>query len=118
MSGGGRDLFRFGGGGAADANKKVIYARDARGRVLGRQLVAIDDGDQLVCFPVYPASAPASMKKAFRDYDQAFAEALGSSLYKNEEGKPWYRISSVLSQFWYDDGSWDFAVDADGKVCA
>jgi hypothetical protein len=59
-----------------DVNKKVLYARDRNGNVIARQLVAISDDHQLVCFYVYPASSTAAVKAMFREYDQAFALAL------------------------------------------
>jgi hypothetical protein len=77
--------------------------------VIGRQLLAIADDDRLVCFQVYPLSSPASVKAAFRDHDCAFSRSLGIPLYEPAgDDDPGYRISSVLSVYWWDDGSWDF----------
>jgi hypothetical protein len=92
-----------------DANKKVLYARDQRGRVVARQLLAIADDDRLVCFSVYPLSCPSTIKSAFRDYDYAFARAMDLLLYQpSESDESGYRVSSVLSVYWWDDCSWDF----------
>jgi hypothetical protein len=92
-----------------DANKKVLYARDRRGRVIARQLLAIADDDRLVCFYVYPLSSSPAVKTAFREYDRAFARALGIPLHEPAEAPDFgYRVSSVLSVDWWDDGSWDF----------
>jgi hypothetical protein len=91
-----------------DVNKKVLYARDRRERVIARQLLAIADDDRLVCFHGYPLSSPASVKAAFREYDGAFSRALGIPLYEPVgDDDPGYRVSSVLSVYWWDDGSWD-----------
>jgi hypothetical protein len=89
-----------------DANKKVAYARDSSGRVVGRQLLAIADADRLVCFSVYPLSAPTAIKTAFRLYDQKFAKVLGVSLHDPASDRD-YKVTNVLSQYWWDDGVWE-----------
>jgi hypothetical protein len=90
-----------------DVNKQVVYARDAKGRVLARQLVAVTSADSLQCFSPYPewARQSESMSQAFRDFDHALARALGLPLSTNEdEGDE--RIEQILSRdFWYD-GLW------------
>ncbi len=91
-----------------DVNKKVLYARDRSGRVVARQLLAIADDDRLVCFHVYPLSSSPAVKAAFREYDRAFSRALGISLYEPAEADDaGYQVCSVLSVYWWDDGSWD-----------
>jgi hypothetical protein len=93
-----------------DINKKVLYARDRSGRVVARQLLAVADNDRLVCFNVYPLSSSLAVKKAFREYDVAFSRALGIPLYEGSESdNGGYQVSSVLSVYWWDDGSWDAA---------
>jgi hypothetical protein len=99
-----------------DANKRVLYARDARNQVSARQLIAISDQNCLVCFFVYPLSASTEIKALFKEYDQAFSKALGLPLYQPAEGDAGYEISSVLSVYWWDDMSWDFEVS--GKQVA
>jgi hypothetical protein len=95
-----------------DVNKKVLYARDRNGRVVARQLIAVADDDRLVCFNVYPLSSSPVAKAAFRDYDRALARALGIPLYEGVDADdPGYQVSSVLSVYWWDDGSWDFSAD-------
>ena len=93
-----------------DANKRVLYARDRQNRVVARQLVAISNDDRLVCFSVYPNSARKEIKTLFRDYDRAFASALGVPLYEPVEGNGGYEVDTVLSVYWWDDGSWDFQI--------
>ena len=95
-----------------DANKKVLYARDRNGNVIARQLVAISDDNQLVCFYVYPASSTAAVKAMFRDYDHAFARALDLPLYlRSGPGDKSYEIENVLSVYWWDDSEWDFKIE-------
>lgn len=94
-----------------DANKRVLYARDPRGRVRARQLVAISEADQLVCFAVYPLSVGKQIKSLFREYDFAFAKALGIPVYEpSETAQGGYDVSCVLSVAWWDDASWDFDI--------
>lgn len=88
-----------------DFNKQVIYARDDRGRMLARQLVAISEDDRLVCFEVYPLSAYRRLKQLFREYDRRFAEALGIPLYIDSIEDE-YSIVRILSERWWDDRPW------------
>ena len=39
---------------ALDLNKRVVYARNDAGTVVGRQLLALSEQGRLVCFHVYP----------------------------------------------------------------
>lgn len=88
-----------------DVNKHVVYARDSRNAVIGRQLVAISEAEELVCFYVY-GSARKVLEPLFRDFDQAFARALGVPLYTRKDGED-YVIANVLSHEWWDDSVWD-----------
>ena len=83
---------------ALDLNKQVVYARDARGAVVARQLLAISEADQLVCFEVYGSRAANTL---FRAFDRAFADRLGLPI---SDGT--YTIATLLSQTWVDDGAW------------
>jgi hypothetical protein len=86
-----------------DLNKSVLFARNSRGEFLGRQRIAIDDEGRLVCSPVYPLSASPSLKWAFRDYDQRFAQALGVELGKGD-------VSLLIANDCYEDYPWDFVI--------
>jgi len=92
-----------------DVNKQVLYARNRQGKVVGRQLLAIADDDRLICFHVYPLSSSKIVKALFLEYDRNFASALGLSIYNPAENDtPGYKVSSILSVYWWDDDSWDF----------
>jgi len=88
-----------------DANKQVVYARDTAGRVVARQLVAIDERDRLICFEVYPQAADAQLLQAFRRYDAALARSLGIEIYRENEGD-FYEVKNILAVEWWDDGQW------------
>lgn len=89
-----------------DANKQVVYARDGAGRVLARQLLAIDERDRLICFAVYPVTANAVLLNAFAAFDVALARALGIEMYSPQDDGA-YDIPIVLAKYWWDDGVWD-----------
>lgn len=91
-----------------DINKQVVYARDKRGNVVGRQLVAISESEQLVCYEVYPLSAQKELIDAFREFDARFASALGLPIYSRDETKD-YEIAHILSHDWWDDCAWNLA---------
>jgi len=90
-----------------DANKHVVYVRDARGAVIGRQLVAISEDDELVCFAVYGTAKRALLEPLLLAFDQAFAAALGLPLYAHpRDPADAYVIENILSYEWWDDDAW------------
>jgi hypothetical protein len=91
-----------------DVNKQVVYARTPAGQVIARQIVAIADDHRLVCFHVYPLSSSSLVKRLFRAYDQALAQALALPLLQGDDED--YAIANVLSQQWWDDSPWDFTI--------
>lgn len=93
-----------------DINKQVVYARDARGTVLARQLLAISEDDRLVCYYVYPLGVTSALKAAFADYDRLLSQALGLPIYNTESDEE-YEIAYILSHAWWDDSAWDLKAD-------
>lgn len=93
-----------------DINKQVVYARDRRGTVVARQLVAVSEADQLVCYEVYPLSAQKDLGTAFREFDTQLASALGLPIYSRGETEN-YDIAHILSHDWWDDGAWNLTED-------
>lgn len=85
-----------------DLNKHVVYARDARGTVVARQLLALSETEELVCFSVYGPANPAHIEPPFRAFDRAFAAALGIPLHTGSD----YDIAAILSHSWWDDLAW------------
>ncbi|WP_422939038.1 hypothetical protein [Undibacterium sp. TJN19] len=88
-----------------DANKQVLYARNSYGKVVARQLLAIDEADQLVCFAVYPENTPQEIKAAFKSYDLELAVHLSLPMYQ-EKADSSYDVTTILAQSWWDDGPW------------
>ena len=88
-----------------DANKQVLYARNEQGRVVARQLMAIDEEDQLVCFAVYPENVTQELKAAFKSYNEEMSGLLELKLYRFQDDAC-YDVATILAQDWWDDGSW------------
>ncbi len=86
-----------------DVNKLVVYARDSRGSVVGRQLIALSESEELVCFRVYGAAKAELIQPLFREFDQAFAARLGVPVF-NGSGE--CEIASILSHEWWNDSAW------------
>lgn len=93
-----------------DINKQVIYARDARGTVLARQLVALAEDNRLVCFSVYPLGVKPELAVLFAEYDRLMSQALGLPLYDANSSED-YTIARILSHAWWDDFAWNLTVD-------
>lgn len=91
---------------ALDANKQVAYCRDQSGTVIGRQLLALTEKHQLVCFTVYPLSASPELQKLFHKFDRKFAGMLGLPISdpgdESEEGEEG-DIAHILSHDWWYD---------------
>ncbi len=90
---------------ALDANKRVLHARDASGKIIARQLLALTDDGALVCFAVYVLRHRAALRAAFTSYDLMLAQALKVPVWRSHEE---YRISPIVCRNWYDDGAWLF----------
>lgn len=87
-----------------DINKKVLYARNNKNQVIGRQLIAFSEEGKVVCFSVYPKSVDPVIKKLFREYDLEFARVLKARRARSKEE---YTIVGILSRGWYDDNAWN-----------
>jgi hypothetical protein len=85
-----------------DANKRLLYARNAAGRIVGRQLLALSTTGSLVRFRPYPYDLPTALLSFFDDYDRVLARHLGIPLHKSEE----YEVEDLVAKQWYDDGNW------------
>ena len=91
-----------------DVNKQVVFARDASGSFVARQLLAITKQNSLVCYDVYPDESQKEIVGAFRDYDLSFARALGLPLQDNDDDA--YEVECILSEDFYDEYPWDLTV--------
>ncbi|WP_018610552.1 hypothetical protein [Uliginosibacterium gangwonense] len=87
-----------------DGNKQVVYARDQNGKVIARQLLAIDEQDRLICFYVYPLNTSPELLEHFRAYDEAFSQALHIPIFEESSGD--YHVKTILANYWWDDGAW------------
>ncbi len=87
---------------ATELNKRVIYARDGKGRVVGRKLIAINDKGGLVGFRTYTSldwdNGGKQLNDIFRRYATTLAELC--HLEMQNEGT----IPTLLARHWYDDG--------------
>lgn len=89
-----------------DINKQVVFARDPAGRVIARQLIAVDERQRLVGFWVYPASNLESLNGHFWAHLQQLSAVLGLEIYHDGPDSE-YEIVNLLAQDWWDDGAWD-----------
>jgi hypothetical protein len=86
---------------AADANKRVIYLRDASGAILARKLVAITEEGTLVGYRLYVATQEGrdEIAAAVRDFCADLAAAARVPL------APGGVVKQIHAGFWYDDGT-------------
>lgn len=98
-----------------DLNKHVVYARNEKGAVVGRQLVAVTEQEQLAVYEVYPQSVSSELKRVFRDFDLDLAARLGLELYKPSDDindkRELGNVELLLSKYWWDDSAWDLQVE-------
>ncbi|MCA9624578.1 MAG: hypothetical protein KC731_36390, partial [Myxococcales bacterium] len=88
---------------AADINKRVLYGRDAEGRIVGRRLICLSDEGALVAFRPYAHDGSHDFWDASNRYVTALAEAMGATT------APRGPIRCLVAPDWYDDGSVDVA---------
>ena len=88
-----------------DINKQVLYARDLNNKVIARQLIAVSENDELVCFEIYPTNSKSQIKKMFAEYDKLFADKLNIILHDGLSSE--YTIANIISYDWWDDFAWD-----------
>jgi hypothetical protein len=87
---------------ACELNKRVVYAYDGAGRVVGRKLIGIDGTGKLVGFHTYSTLGEEegkALRGIFRRYCADFAARCG--LETAGEGT----IPRLFAARWYDDGT-------------
>jgi hypothetical protein len=88
---------------ACELNKRVVYATDGEGRIVGRKLVAIDETGRLLGFRTYVGlhdeAGNTALFAAFDSYVRAFAAACGLEL--ADKGT----VPKLFVEGWYDDGA-------------
>jgi hypothetical protein len=88
---------------ACELNKRVVYATDGEGRVVGRKLIGIDETGKLLGFHSYAGlhddKGNEVLLAAFLDYLRAFAAACGLEL--ADDGT----VPKLFVDDWYDDGA-------------
>ncbi len=99
---------------ACDINKRVVFARDASGSVLGRVLIALTDEGALIAFHFYAHDHTAGVTDAMRVFIHALAGKIGAPVASGGH------VSKLVAPEWYDDGAVDIAERhpalADGSV--
>lgn len=96
---------------AADVNKQVAYARGARGRVVGRCLLALCESASgrpaLLGFHPYCHDPGLGFVAIIKSFVSDLARAMGI------EPVPSGEVARLVSPEWYDDGPWDLRGDLD-----
>ncbi|MCB1036488.1 MAG: hypothetical protein KDD47_21860, partial [Acidobacteria bacterium] len=92
---------------ALDVNKQVLFARDAQGKVLARQLIAVSSHDRLFVYELYPQAAPPSLQDLFLDHVRRLADHLGLPLVlAQDEDEADDEVELLLASEFWDDGLW------------
>jgi hypothetical protein len=83
---------------AADVNKRVLYARDAAGKVVGRCLLALTAQAQLLVFEAYCHDSQAGFPQVCTDFAWDLARRMGTRVV------PHGTVPALVASDWYDDG--------------
>lgn len=92
---------------AADENKQLLVARDARGVVQARCLLALTARGQLLAFHVYAHEEQAWCKEQVHAIAVELGASVGATLV------PRGRIERLVAPAWYDDGPTDLTGQLD-----
>ena len=90
---------------AVEINKRVIWAKDHHGRIIGRMLIAIDRKKKIVSFPIYYATN-LNLKRLFTLYLQDLADKCKFGL--NGKAK---QVTNIILDDWYYDSEEDIKAD-------
>ncbi len=98
---------------ACELNKRVIFARDDKGRIAGRKLIGLNEDGKLIGFHTYTslqdAEANRALRRVFARYCELFAARC--NLEMAEQGT----IPKLFAEDWYDDGVVDWRDEDDKK---
>lgn len=87
---------------ACELNKRVIFARDEKNRVVGRKLIGLNEDGKLIGFYTYTAlkdaAANGELRRCFTHYSENFARKCGLEM--AQDGT----IPRLFAEAWYDDG--------------
>lgn len=86
---------------ASDINKRVLYARNAKGRVLGRRLICVTREGNLLAFHAYVHDDTTGFEKHSSAFVLRLAEAMGTSVVGRGT------VLTLVASDWYDDGPVD-----------
>ena len=90
----------------ADINKQLIYAKNAKGKVVGRVLIGITEIGGLMTYHLYFHNAQQGFNKFALEYIDKWAKKVGLTLTNNGE------VSTLVATNWYDDG----AIEVDNGI--
>jgi hypothetical protein len=94
---------------AAELNKRVIYARDEGGHIVGRKLIGLNENGCLVGFRTYNALDSKDhrlvLHRIFQRYAQELAQRAGLDL--ADDGT----VPKLFAEEWYDDGVWPWSAE-------
>jgi hypothetical protein len=93
---------------AADINKRVLYARNRDGEVVGRCLFAVTDSGGLLAFHTYCHDGSLGFGEMAADFLVRLAKRMGSTPVPRGD------VSCLVSKRWYDDGP----IDLTGRLAA
>jgi hypothetical protein len=84
---------------AVDINKRVIYARDASGAVVGRCLLALTDAGRILTF--HPYHHRGDFENMVRGFAGELARRMGTQVVAHGT------VTPLVASRWYDDGPRD-----------
>ena len=86
---------------AADVNKRVLYARDERGRIVARALLALTQAGGIVTFNPYAHAAEVGWPARVGAFAERLATQMGTVVLPRGE------VPRLVAPDWYDDGPHD-----------
>ncbi len=86
---------------AADINKRVIFAHDDAGRVIGRCLLALTGDGRLLVFQAYCHDGSLGFESICSDFADDLAQRMGTI--RAGDGV----VPTLVASDWYDDGARD-----------
>ncbi len=82
---------------AVEVNKRILWAKDGSGKIIGRVLIAVDSSKRIVYFPIYYATN-MKLDRFFEAYVKELAKRCGFGINGNAD-----KVKHLLVGDWYTD---------------
>ncbi|NQU78318.1 hypothetical protein HQ545_00970 [Candidatus Woesearchaeota archaeon] len=90
---------------AIEVNKRILWAKDSKGKIIARILIAVDKNNNILKFPIY-YEITTNLNKYFDEYLVELAKKCGFGLKGNKDN-----VEELITDEWYSDSEIEIELD-------